>query len=158
MKLSNGGIARIEDREGARGQMYRDSAGLPTIGVGHLLTKDEVYSGKLHLPTGTVDWHVGLSDHEIRELLEMDAARAEATVSDAVAVPLTQSQFDALVSFVFNVGIHAFRDSTLLRMLNQGDYAAVPEQLRRWVHSAGQVDPILVKRREDEITQWEEVP
>ena len=62
-------------------------------------------------------------------------------------VPLAQHQFDALVSFVFNVGGGAFRESTLLRELNAGDYDAVPRELNRWVKAGGRTLPGLVRRR-----------
>jgi len=152
VKTSGAGLEALKRREGVVPTMYRDSAGLPTIGVGHLLTKDELTSGKILL---SVDWHLGLTDGQVDELLRRDLETAEIAVGAAVRVPLTPHQFDALVSFAFNVGVTAFRNSTLLRLLNTGDYTTVPAQLRRWIYSAGQVDPILVKRREDEVRQWQ---
>ena len=158
MITSDAGLEHIKRREGLRTKMYRDSAGLPTIGVGHLLTKDELSSGKIFLTGGiSVDWGAGLTVEEVNELLRLDLARAEDTVNNLLVsvLELEQHQFDTLVSFVFNVGPRAFRDSTLLKRLKSGTVDAVPEQLRRWVYAAGNVDPILVKRREDEIAQWE---
>lgn len=157
MRVSDAGIERIKAREGVVATMYRDQAGLPTIGVGHLLTRDELASGKLWLPTGAVDWHVGLSDEQVVELLEQDLDNAEAAVDRAMpdVENLSQAQFDALVSFVFNVGTHAFRDSTLRKRILGGQLHEVPTQLRRWVWAAGRIDPVLAKRREDEIAQWE---
>ena len=154
MNISYAGIEALKRREGVVSTMYRDTAGLPTIGVGHLLTKDELTSGKLAL---SVDWHQGLTDAQIDELLRRDLDAAETAVATGVRVRLSSQQFDTLVSFAFNVGVTAFRQSTLVRLLNAGDYAAVPAQLRRWIYSAGQVDPILVKRREDEARQWASV-
>lgn len=151
MKVTDAGLDSLKQREGVVLHMYRDSAGLPTIGVGHLLTRDELTSGKLTLP---VKWDQGITVAQADELLRRDLAVAEAAVTAAVLVPLTERQFDTLVSFTFNVGTAAFRNSTLLRLLNQSMYAVVPDQLRRWVHSAGRVDPILIARREDEIRQW----
>jgi lysozyme len=151
MNTTDVGLGRLKAREGVVLSMYRDSAGLPTIGVGHLLTKDELSSGKLCIQT---DWHNGITEQQCDDLLRQDLNRAEAAVSTLVNVELTGNQFDTLVSFVFNVGITAFQNSTLLRLLNTGNYASVPEQLRRWVYSAGRRDPILVNRREDEIRQW----
>ena len=154
MTTSDAGIATIRRFEGVVLTMYRDSAGLPTIGVGHLLTKDELSSGKLAL---SVDWHQGLTAAQADELLRRDLVQAEVAVGNAVTVPLSPAQFDTLVSFAFNVGATAFRNSTLVRLLNAGDYAAVPDQLKRWVYSAGQVDGVLVKRRKDEARQWKAV-
>ena len=161
MRMSAGGLESLKDREGVVLTMYRDSAGLPTIGCGHLLTKDELRSGKI---AGLGEWTDGLAAAQADELLQRDLAVAEVAV-DRVRVPLTIHQRDALVSFVFNVGVGTpgtatmpgtgFLGSTLLKKLNAGDYAGVPAQLRRWIHSAGRRDPILVTRRESEITQWE---
>lgn len=98
--------------------------------------------------------------------LEADIGDAEATVCAAVKVPLSQSQFDALVAFAFNVrpGKKGVRDgwvtlksgqpSTLLRKLNAGDYDAVPEQLARWNKGGGKVMPGLVTRRKSEAEMW----
>lgn len=152
MRTSDDGLGALKRREGVVRTMYRDSAGLPSIGVGHLLTKDELSSGKLSALG--VDWHQGLTDAQVDVLLRHDLALAEATVTEAVRVPLAPQQFDTLVSFAFNVGGSAFRGSTLLRLLNGGDYDAVPGQLRRWVHAAGRADPVLAHRREDEVRQW----
>lgn len=152
MNTSPVGIEKIKQREGVRLSMYRDSAGLPTIGVGHLLTKDELSSGKL--TALGIDWHEGILDSQATDLLTADLASAEAAILTNVTVPLTQAQFDTLASFVFNIGVTAFAHSTLLKVLNNGEYDSVPSQLRRWVYAGGQRDPILVRRREDEVTQW----
>lgn len=153
MKTSGAGIKLIGKREGQVLQMYRDSAGLPTIGVGHLLTKDELSSGKLWLGIEAIDWHKGLTMEQANALLEQDLRTAEAAVRN-ILVPLTQAQFDSLVSFAFNVGPTAFANSTLARRLNSGDYEAVPAELFRWVHAGGRVDPVLKRRRADEADQW----
>lgn len=151
MILSDTGRAAIAHREGLRLDAYRDSAGLWTIGCGHLLTKDELRSGKVL----GIDWRDGITQQTADALLAADLYTATDAVNELVRLPLSQHQFDALVSFVFNIGDGAFQDSTLLRLLNADRFAEVPAQMRRWIHSAGRVDPILVKRREDEIAQWE---
>ena len=71
-----------------------------------------------------------------------------------VKVPLNQNQFDALVSFVFNVGNNAFRDSTLVKVLNAGHFDQVPTQLRRWIRDNGKIVKGLINRREKEIALW----
>lgn len=151
MILSDAGRAAIEAREGLRLNAYQDSAGLWTIGYGHLLTKDELRSGKVL----GVDWRDGITQATADALLGGDIYTATDAVSEFVRVPLLQNQFDALVSFVYNIGDAAFQDSTLLRLLNTDQFAAIPAQMRRWIHSAGQVDQILVDRRESEVAQWE---
>jgi lysozyme len=151
VNLSDAGRAAIEGREGLRLTAYQDSAGLWTIGYGHLLTKDELRSGKV---LGQ-DWRDGITQATADALLGGDVYTAADAVSEFVRVPLLQNQFDALVSFVYNIGDGAFQDSTLLRQLNDSQFATVPDQMRRWIHSAGQVDPGLVSRRESEVAQWE---
>jgi lysozyme len=69
-------------------------------------------------------------------------------------VPLTQGQFDALVSWTFNAGVGSMEHSTLLRLLNAGGYAVVPSQLLKWVYAAGVKEPGLVRRRDAEIMLW----
>ena len=138
MNISDKGKRLLAQWEGSEPHVYRDVAGLPTIGVGHLLTQDELSSGKIYIDGEPVRYGEGLTEDQIIALLGQDLERFENCVTDHVQVDLTQNQFDALVSFAFNVGVTAFRNSTLLRRLNQGDYDEVPNQMRRWVHSGGQ--------------------
>lgn len=154
MELSPAGLGLIERVEGAKLEMYRDQAGLPTIGVGHKLTQSELSSGKLNIGGMLCNWRVGLSEGEVKSLLEQDVASAARAVGTVVTVPLTQPQFDALVSMCFNIGNEAFTHSTLVKTLNQGDYAGVPLQMRRWIYSGGIILQVLIMRREAEITRW----
>lgn len=151
-KTTQKGIDFLKQEEGLRLKMYHDSAGLPSIGVGHLLTKDELRSGKILCLA--VDWDPGLTEAQCEELLRRDLFEAEQAVEKSVTVPLTAPQHDALVSFAFNVGSGAFAASTLVKQLNNKQYDSVPFQMRRWIHSAGRRDPILVARREREIEMW----
>lgn len=151
-RVTQEGVKFIKQEEGLRNKMYHDQAGLPTIGVGHLLTKDELSSGKILCLA--VNWQFGLSDDQCEELLRRDLFDAEETVEKCVTVPLTPQQFDALVSFVFNVGVGAFKNSTLLKQLNNKQYASVPTQLRRWVYGGGRRLAVLAARREREIALW----
>lgn len=153
-KLSARGLERLKFEEGFRNDAYRDSAGYWTIGVGHLLTQSELSSGKLWIDERPVRWRDGISDKDVDALLRQDIRRTEVDVEHSVSVPLSEHQFDALVSFVYNVGVTAFRNSTLRRHLNQGDYEAVPEQLARWKFAGGKEDPILVRRRARESKLW----
>lgn len=138
--MSAQGIALLKELEGVERKAYRDTAGLWTIGVGHLIKPNET-----DLLTAT------LTDEEIENLLRADLAWSEKAVNDNVRVRITQNQFDALVSFVFNVGAGAFEDSTLLRKLNEG---AKPRELvfefGRWNKAGGQVVQGLINRRRKE--------
>lgn len=152
MKTSRNGIEQIKRLEGVRAKVYRDSAGLLTVGVGHLLTPAERESGNVLVE---VPYESGLSDEVIDLLLRQDLQSVEAAVQAAVKVSLSQSQYDALVSFVFNIGTGAFRGSTLLRELNKGRYDEVPRQLARWVYAGGKRVRGLENRRKAEIALWE---
>jgi lysozyme len=155
MRMSLNGRQLLCQLEDACNQLYNDVAGKATIGVGHLLTREEVDSGLIRICGVMVDFSQGLSDQQVMDLLEQDLATFENAVNDAVHVPLSQNQFDALVSFVFNVGIGAFRDSTLLKVVNRQQFSEVPAELLRWVRSGGKVIKGLGNRRKKEIELWE---
>jgi len=148
-------VTALKALEGVRTECYWDEAGLCTLGVGHFLTRSEVMSGKVAIGERVVAWKDGLTLEQVEGLLRDDLFDAESTVRQAVHVRLTQHQFDALVLWVFNVGPAAAARSTLVRLLNRGDYASVPEQLRRWVYAAGHISAGLRARREREIALWE---
>ncbi len=143
-RLSETGVALIKAFEGFSSVLYNDPAGHCTIGYGHL-----VHHGPCD-GSEPGEFRDGISEERATEILLDDASGACDTVESAVVVPLNQSQFDALVSFTFNVGSGNFLDSTLLRKLNEGDYGAVPPQLDRWVFADGQVFEGLVRRRRAE--------
>jgi len=143
MKTSRVGVDLIKKFEGlhkvmqdGRIRSYRCPAGRWTIGYGH--TKG-VRSG-MHITKEQAD-----------QFLLEDLQEYEKAVSDHVEVPLSQAQFDALVSFAFNVGVGAFRTSTLLKRLNAGRFEDIPEQLMRWnkatVDGVKTVLPGLTRRR-----------
>lgn len=155
MEISDHGKEKIREWEGSRGRPYRDAGGKLTIGVGHLLTRSELSSGKIWIQGQSVPYAAGLSDRQILDLLGQDLAGAVQAVNEGVEVELSQNQFDTLVSFCFNVGNTALKNSTLLRLLNQGAYDEVPAQLRRWVRCNGEVLQGLVSRREHEIELWD---
>ncbi len=96
-----------------------------------------------------------LSALKRRIFLHQDVADAERTVNNAVSVSINQYQFDALVSFVFNLGAGNFRPSTLLKKLNAGDYAGAAGELLRWVNAGGQKLVGLERRREAEKMLFE---
>jgi len=149
----------LSEWEGCKLKVYRDSASLPTIGIGHLLTKSELISGKIQTSTGNkIRWGNGITEIQALEILADDLHDAESAVNQCL-VSLSQNQYDALVSFAFNIGNYAFKNSTLLRQLNhrQGfGIENVPTQLRRWIRVNGQTLKGLVNRREKEIALWGE--
>lgn len=153
-KISDNGKKLLAKWEGIENKVYKDAVGLPTIGVGHLLTKDELSSHQLIIDDTPVNYDNGLNDDQVYDLLAQDLNRFESTVDESVTVDLAQNQFDALVSFSFNVGTGAFKSSTLLKHLNGGDYNDVPNQLLRWVKADGKTLQGLVNRRENEIKLW----
>ena len=142
--LSEDGVRFIAGFEGFSPRLYNDPGGHCTIGYGHL-----VHHGRCN-GNEPEDFKQGISQTRGLELLGRDAHVAERAVNQQVQVVLNQYQFDALVSFVFNVGAGAFGGSTLLRRLNQGEYKAVPAELMRWVNSGGSPLPGLVRRRKAE--------
>ncbi len=154
MQMSENGLGLLQQWEGFKLQVYKDSAGFPTIGVGHLLTKPELASGEIVIGGAPVQYAGGLTDQQTLDLLAQDVKPAEQAVNTGVKAPLNQNQFDALVSFTFNVGVGAFQSSTLLKVLNQQQYDEVPAQLLRWTRAGGQVVQGLVNRRENEIKLW----
>lgn len=128
------GLKLIKEFEGQKLEKYQDAAGRWTIGFGHLIQATEQFSARISL-------------REATELLEHDLVKAEEGVYNNVKVALTQNQFDALVSFVFNIGIGNFKNSTLLRILNQKKYNESAKQLLRW-NKVGKRDvPGLLRRR-----------
>lgn len=135
MNISDNGVAKIKVREGEKLVSYLDTKGIPTIGVGH--TGPEVKLGMRITPGQSAAY------------LRGDLKTAEDAVNKSVKVSLTQNQYDALVSFVFNVGMRAFTTSTLLKVLNMGNYAEAAAQFNRWV-----IPKEITKRRMDEKEQF----
>ena len=151
MNFSGKGLTFLIRMEGKINTVYKDSAGLDTIGVGHLITKPEKATGKILIGDSLIDFIHGLTDNEVETLLKQDLARFERTINTLVRTSLTQNQYDALVSFCFNVGQTAFTNSSLLKELNKSNYSGIANELRKWKNSGGKPDPILIKRRESEI-------
>lgn len=142
MKTSNQGIDHIKKWEGLRLKAYQCTSGVWTIGYGHTSAAGglKVYEG------------LEITREKAENILRSDLVKFEKRVNDLVVVPLTQTQFDALVSFDFNTG--KLHKSTLLKKLNSGDYNAVPSELNKWVFSSKRRVKGLVNRRADEITLW----
>lgn len=128
------GIALIKDFEGKELKKYQDVVGKWTIGYGHLILPSESFP-------------VAISDKEAEALLRKDLATSEAGVNRWVNVMLTQNQFDALVSFTFNLGVGNLQTSTLLKLLNQGLMQEAADQFLRWNKAGGKEVSGLTRRR-----------
>jgi GH24 family phage-related lysozyme (muramidase) len=138
MRVSQKGIDLIKKFEGIRLTAYVCPAGVLTIGYGH--TGSDVKPG------------MRITEEEAEKLLWKDTESAQQTVSSFVTAKLNQNEYDALVSFTFNVGPTAFVNSTLLRLLNHGaDRKVVAAEFGRWVKAGGdEAIPGLVRRRDEE--------
>jgi lysozyme len=138
MRLSAEGLKFLQSQEGLRLHPYQDVAANWTIGYGHLMTDEE-----------TQKWPEGseITEGEALLLLESDVTETEDAINRLVQTPLSQPQFDALVDFVFNIGIDAFQYSTLLDDLNDGNIAMAAAQFPQWDHAGGRVIGELFERR-----------
>jgi lysozyme len=142
--LSSQGAAFIGHFEGFSARLYNDPAGHCTIGFGHLVHLGAI-NGK-----EPAEFKAGITRERGLEILRQDARTASDAIARLVRPPLNQPQRDALISFTFNLGTGALETSTLLRLLNGGDYASVPAQLNRWTKAGGRQLPGLVARRKAE--------
>ncbi len=143
MRTSAAGLTLIRQFEGFSAVPYYCPAGVLTIGYGHVIREDE-YSVPM-----VVDEQRALA------FLAADVAVAEAVVGQFIAVPLTQNQFDALVSFTFNLGSAALQRSTLRRVINRQEENEIAPQWLRWVWGGGRKLPGLVRRRAAELALFQ---
>ena len=132
MKISQKGLDLIKNFEGLELKAYKDSVGILTIGYGS--TGSHVKSG------------MTITAEQAEELLKQDVSRFEKGVNDLVKVSLTQNQFDALVSFSFNLGLGNLKSSTLLKKLNASDYTGAVNEFLRWNRAGGKVLNGLTRR------------
>ena len=157
MKVSQKCIDNIKKDEGVRQRPYQCPALLWTVGVGHVIDPNHAkvplaQRKALPIPAG---WDRVVSMEEIDEILRKDLARFEQGVSRLITAPLTQGQFDALVSFSFNVGLGNLQNSTLRMKVNRQEYEAAAQQFLVWTKAGGKVLPGLVKRRTHEKEMFE---
>jgi RHS repeat-associated protein len=146
LELSLNGLKLIAGFEGFSAMPYNDVANNATIGYGHLLHHGPVTDAEYFM-----FWPgMGITEEEGLQILKKDAKCAENTVNKLVKNPLTQNQFDALVSFTYNMGIGNFRNSTLLQVINSGKNADVASELMRWINADGVVYRGLENRRTQE--------
>ena len=129
------GLALIKKFEGCELKAYQCSAGVWTIGYGH--TKDVVEG-------------MEITQEQAEQMLVDELHEYESYVNEYVTVALSQNQFDALVSWVYNLGPANLKASTMLKVLNSGQYEDVPAQIKRWNKAGGKVLEGLIRRREAE--------
>ena len=134
MAIAKSTLDFITKEEGARNKAYKDSKGLWTIGVGHLIKSDEQ-----HLINAT------LTDQQVEELLRNDLKWCSEAVESSVKVPLKQGQFDALYSLCFNIGGTAFKNSTVVKRINANDLKGAADAIEMWNKPA-----VLINRRKRE--------
>ncbi|WP_426808038.1 lysozyme [Pseudomonas sp. WOUb67] len=135
MRTSQRGLSLIKSFEGLRLQAYQDSVGVWTIGYG---------------ATRGVQSGMKVSKEQADRMLLNDIQRFEPEVERLIKVPLNQNQWDALMSFTYNLGAANLESSTLRRLLNAGNHAAAAEQFRRWNKAGGKVLAGLTSRRSAE--------
>ena len=129
MRTSKDGIEFIKAHEGFRATPYKDTAGRLTIGFGHLIKKGEVFGA--------------ISSVEATAMMQRDVGPVETAINHQVTILLLQNQFDALVSFIYNVGDPNFEPSTMHKKLNNGDITGAADEFLKWDHD--HVNGILVE-------------
>lgn len=139
MRISENGISKLKVEEGERLTGYKDTRGIPTIGVGH---------------TGIVDGKpvaVGMviSKDKSSDLLRSDLAWVEKSIATNMKVPLNQNQYDALCSLIFNIGPTAFANSTVLKRLNSGDYKGAADAFMMWKKAGNDPERLLPRRQRE---------
>ena len=150
MKTSEKGKKFLVEQEGLRLKVYLDTAGLPTIGVGHLIRPED------NLTLGDY-----ITDKQAMEFLDKDLEEAEDAITNWVDVDLNQNQFDALVSFTFNLGVNAFKKSTLLKELNLEHYVMAASEFLKWNKVLNpktgkkEISPAILSRRQREKALFE---
>lgn len=143
MTYSEAGVKLTESFEGCRLTAYQDSGGIWTCGYGH---------------TQGVTSATTCTQEQAEQWLDEDIQWAERIVNQYVVVPLNQGQYDSLVDFVFNVGSGNFLTSSLLEILNQGNYQEAALEFPKWDRAAGQVLPGLLRRRQAEQAMFSGLP
>ena len=141
--ITQQGLDLVKRFEGFSSTIYTCPAGYATIGYGHLVR-----------PYEHSRFASGITEQQAEDLLRQDVKTAEQAVRRLIYVPLTDGQFDALVSFTFNLGSGALQSSTLRRVINRGEHHHTPTQLKRWVYAGGRKLRGLQRRREAEAYHY----
>jgi lysozyme len=144
MQVSFNGIKALKEYEGFEANAYKDTGGVWTIGYGTIRWNDR-----------PVEQGMVITEKEAELALQADLAWAQTAVNKLVKVPLKQNMFDALVSFVYNIGENAFSRSTMLQLLNSKQYEAAAKQFDRWKFDNGKEIKGLVVRRAKERRMFE---
>lgn len=134
MSLSDNGLNLICKFEAFRSTIYKDEGGLDTIGYGHLIRNDEVFDSPI-------------TEEQGKELLKQDVQIAENAINYNVHVSLNQNQFDALCSFVYNIGLGNFVTSHLHTYIEEQNFEAAANEFPKWNKVKGQISAILTQRR-----------
>lgn len=142
MKISDAGLDLIKDFEGCKLTAYQDMVGVWTVGYGS--TGSDICKG------------MTITQEEAEKRLRKHLEGVERAVMRLVCVPLTQGEFDALCSFVYNLGEGAFAKSTLLKLLNASDYDKAALEFERWNKAGGKEVAGLTRRRLAERRRFEE--
>lgn len=139
LQISKNMIEKIKKFEGLRLSVYLCPAGVQTIGYGH--TRNYPFSTNYRI-----------TEEQAEKYLYDDLKKFENSIKKLVKVPLSQCQYDALVSLVFNIGATNLKNSTLLKYLNNGEYSLAAEQFERWIYSNGKkLDGLIARRKAEKL-------
>jgi len=141
MQISYNCLNMVEDFEGFSPIPYYCPAGKPTIGYGHVIKDGEKFTE--------------VSKTQAETLLKTDMRWVEKTINNVVSSDITQNEFDALASLIYNIGGTAFRNSTLLKLLNQENFADAADEFLKWCHIGKEVSNGLLTRRKTEKALFE---
>ena len=141
MKTSQKGLDLIKKFEGFSDKEYICPAGKVTIGYGHVILPNEHFSSSI-------------TKEEAEILLKKDLQPREKSLNILVKVNINQNQFDSLISLIYNIGVENFKQSTLLKFVNDKLFDKIPDQFRRWKYINKVASKGLLNRREEEIKLW----
>jgi len=139
--INKNGVELLKDFEGFSSTPYKDVAGIWTIGFGSIYGIDN---------KRVTENHPNITEEIAQELMERDLKTTEFTIANLVKVPLTENQFSALCSFVYNIGSGAFQRSTARMKLNRKDYEGCANELLKWKYAGKKIIPGLLRRRKAE--------
>ncbi len=140
MKVNQDGIIFIKKFEGLKLKLYDDGYKNITIGYGHLCSKEDIKK-----------YSAGITEFQAEQILKKDLERFESGVSSLVKVAITQKEFNALVSFSFNLGLHTLQTSTLLKRLNKNDYKGASSVFLWYCNAGGKFSEGIYRRRKCEM-------